>query len=414
MIEAVVSHLCTRSTLIAAIVFAWAGTGSFPARAQTYSDSQFTAAKGGNSFAGLTTDNKGHFYGTASVGGTANQGTVFETAASSQTILYSFSGKADGGTPVNGLVRDSAGNLYGMTEVGGDFKCSPPGFSNLGCGTVFKLTPSGQFSVLHTFSGAPSDAADPNAGGALILDGAGNLYGTTGFGGLFNLGALFEISVTGQEKLLYSFGATSGDGFAPQPGLLLTNSGLVGATQDGGSFGFGTIFRIDGHGNETILHSFNRTDGTNPNAPLTRDSAGNLYGTTGGGGANSCGTVFELDTSNTLSILHSFNCSTDGLQPAAPVTRDKTGNLYGTTWQGGTGCSLNNCGVLYELVQTGGTWTETVLHNFDSSGGANPEGTLLLDSSGNIYGTTLTGGGSTCFYGGNNIPGCGTAFKAHP
>src|SRR5580698_2606455 len=304
------------------------------AQAQTYTDVQFTNADGGNSFAGLITDGKGHLFGTGSVGGALNNGTVFQVGRSGQTVLYSFTDGADGAQPTNGLIRDAAGNLYGMTTIGGDFNCSPPMSSNLGCGTVFKLTPAGQFTVLHAFAGAPSDGAVPSAGGSLVLDAAGNLYGTTGFGGTNNGGTVFKVSPAGHEAVIYSFGASSNDALGANAGLLLMNNSLYGTSEAGGAFGYGTIFKIDSHGNETIVHSFNRTDGQAPNAPLARDPAGNLYGTTGGGGADFGGTVFEFDASGTLTMLYSFMLGADGEEPAAPVTRDSAGNLYGTTWMG--------------------------------------------------------------------------------
>jgi uncharacterized repeat protein (TIGR03803 family) len=385
------------------------------AQAQTYTDVQFTNADGGNSFAGLITDGKGHLFGTGSVGGALNNGTVFQVGRSGQTVLYSFTDGADGAQPTNGLIRDAAGNLYGMTTIGGDFNCSPPMSSNLGCGTVFKLTPAGQFTVLHAFAGAPSDGAVPSAGGSLVLDAAGNLYGTTGFGGTNNGGTVFKVSPAGHEAVIYSFGASSNDALGANAGLLLMNNSLYGTSEAGGAFGYGTIFKIDSHGNETIVHSFNRTDGQAPNAPLARDPAGNLYGTTGGGGADFGGTVFEFDASGTLRMLYSFMLGADGEEPAAPVTRDSAGNLYGTTWMGGTGCGPGGCGTLFKLSPSNGTWIKTTLHDFTGNGGgANPEGTLLLDGAGNVYGTTLTGGASTCFYTGNNVPGCGVAFKLTP
>jgi uncharacterized repeat protein (TIGR03803 family) len=277
------------------------------------------------------------------------------------TVLYSFKfGVTDGQSPYAGLVRDAAGNLYGTTLYGGSSSnCSG------GCGTVFKLDTTGKETLLHSFEGPPADGANPFA--SLVRDAAGNLYGTT----------------------------------------------LRGGASD-----FGTVFKLDTTGTETVLHSFvgSPTDGQYPRGGLVRDSAGNLYGTTSNGGSSSncsggCGTVFKLDTTGTEIVLHSFvGLPTDGANPFAGLLRDAAGNLYGTTAYGGSKhahfCAFG-CGTVFKLDTTG---KETVLHSFMGAAtddGALPEADLVQDAAGNLYGTTFTGGDSPCYEG----YGCGTVFE---
>jgi uncharacterized repeat protein (TIGR03803 family) len=317
-------------------------------------------------------------------------------------VLYTFTGGTDGAYPYAGLVRDAAGNLYGTTYGGGDKTC----FENesFGCGTVFKLDTTGKETVLHSFTASP-DGALPLGG--LTRDAAGNLYGTTTYGGnaacYSGCGTVFELDSTGKETLLYSF-AGGTDGSQPYAGLVRDGAGnLYGTTYWGGHFGYGTVFKLDATGEETVLYSFAGADGANPVAGLIRDMAGNLYGTTSSGGTVGDGTVFELDPSGKETVLHSFaGYPTDGWSPMAPVIRDSAGNLYGTTADycfDGYGC-----GKVFKLDPAG---SETILHSFTpTTGGYEPHGGLVLDAAGHLFGTTAYGGNySSC------IPGCGTLFK---
>jgi len=375
---------------------------------------KFTVAKGGLIFAGLITDGKGHFFGAASTGGSSNNGTVFKLGAGgAETVLHNFAG-ADGSGPATTLVRDAAGNFYGTTSAGGDPNCYGPS-GNPGCGTVFKVSKSGGFSVLHTFTGGPSDGALPGGGGPLVLDASGNLYGVTWYGGTYEGGVIFKISSSGQMTILYNFGLTTNDASAPNAGLLLVGNYLYGTSEAGGAYGYGTVFRVSTSGSETVLHSFGKTgsgDGSQPVASLASDSAGNLYGTTAGGGTYNEGMVFELSNRGSESILYSFTGGSDGREPYAALTLDSAGNIYGSTVAGGTGTKcLAGCGVVFKLSQSGSKWSETVLHNFHGSDGALPEPILLLER-GYLYGTTVSGGTSTCSYPGSS--GCGVAFKLTP
>jgi uncharacterized repeat protein (TIGR03803 family) len=312
-------------------------------------------------------------------------------------VLYEFTGGADGGNPyASSLVQDSAGNLYGTTEYGGILSCQ--GGLAPGCGTVFKLD-SGSETVLHSFAGSP-DGQFPLPG--LIRDKAGNLYGTTFAGGTGPgpNGTVFKITSSGSESVLYSFtGAPNVD--SPFSVLIRDSAGnLYGTSRSGGAFGLGSVFKLTTRGKETVLHSFTGgPDGATPFAGLILDSAGNLYGTTYDGGSSaSRGIVFKLDPSGTVTVLHTFKASGDGAHPYAGLTRDSQGNLYGTTYFGGK----SGFGTIFKIDSTG---KETVLHSFSGPEGASPYfGSLVIDENSNIFGAASTGGAS-------NV---GTVFKRSP
>jgi len=270
---------------------------------------------------------------------------VFKISASgTESVLHSFgpSGGTDGDEPTAGLIMDSAGNLYGTTYGGGVSYT----------GTVFKISASGTESVLHSFGpDSGTDGVLPVAG--LIADSAGNLYGTTGYGGTNGNGTVFKISASGTESILHSFGPNVGiDGDLPIAGLIMDSAGnLYGTTYGGGVNNTGTVFKISASGTESVLYSFGPDGGTDaqyPTAGLIMDSAGNLYGTTESGGAHLGGTVFKINASGKEWMLHSFdpfNGRTDGQYPDAGLIMDSTGNLYGTTGFGGT----NGNGAVFEL-----------------------------------------------------------------
>jgi uncharacterized repeat protein (TIGR03803 family) len=209
-------------------------------------------------------------------------------------------------------------------------------------------TPTAQaqtYTVLHRFAGA--DGHNPSEYGHLIEDSAGDLYGTTSGGGASGLGVVFMLNKTG-ETVLHSF--TGGaDGRAPYAGLTQDSAGnLYGTTFGGGASGLGVVFKLNKTG-ETVLYSFTIADGANPYAGLTRDSAGNLYGTTSAGGASNSGVVFKLDTTGTETVLHSFTGGADGAKPSAGMIQDSAGNLYGTTYYGGSGRTSSGNGVVFML-----------------------------------------------------------------
>src|SRR5215469_2122652 len=274
------------------------------------------------------------------------------TANAAFHVRYTFTGGSDGSGPSSSLIFDNAGNLYGTTQGGGANRN----------GTVFKLTPSGTETVLYSFKGG-NDGADPFGG--VIADKAGNLYGTTySGGGNAGCGIVFKLAPDGTESVLHVFGSGR-DGCNPWAGVVMDAAGnLYGTTVSGGGtgcspYGCGTVFKIATDGTETVLHAFaDVPDGANPYSPLLMDKAGNLYGTTEYGGTNlpagSVGTVFKIAPDGTESVLHAFDY-TDGSYPTAGLIMDKAGNLFGTTAWGSI------IGAVFKLAPDG---TETVLHTF--------------------------------------------------
>ena len=308
------------------------------------------------------------------------------------TTLHSFDLTDDGGQPA-GLVQGADGNFYGTTYQGG---------ADNGDGTVFKVTPTGALTTLHTFHG--SDGLSPAAG--LVQGTDGNFYGTTSGGGANgNYGTIFRITPGGMLTTLHSFNGF--EGVSPDAGLVqATDGNFYGTTGGGGGAnGGGTVFRITPGGTLSTLYSFcsqpNCADGSTPYAGLVQAADGNFYGTTANGGAHSLGTVFKITSNGTLAALYSFcsqpNCA-DGAQPGAGLVQATDGNFYGTTPFGGA--SNNCCGTIFKITPQG---TLTTLHSFDQSDGANPDAGLIQATDGNFYGTTYGGG--------TNDNCCGTVFK---
>jgi len=316
-------------------------------------------------------------------------------AASSEKVLYNFCSAnhcTDGSGPLAGLTFDKDGNLYGTTYNGGAGRCEA------GCGTVFELIPSnGKWTekVLHSFY--PNGGGDnPSAG--LILDSAGNLYGTTGYSGNSGAGVVFEL-IRGDGKWTEKVLDTFGNPTAP---LIFDPSGnLFGTVLDAAAF---ELIPNNGKWTQKVLHNFTSKDGYFLYAPMIFDSAGNLYGTAYYGGIYDSGAVYELIPNHgkwTEKLLHSFNYDgKDGINPYAGLISDSAGNLYGTTEQGGTGTGdycAKGCGIIFELTPgKNGAWTRKILHNFNQDGvdGEAPTGGLIFDKDGNLYGTTQYGGAS--------------------
>ncbi len=249
---------------------------------------------------------------------------------------------------------------------------------------------------MHNFAGTP-DGEGPAA--ILVRDPKANFYGTTPFGGVLDLGTVFKLDSAGKETVLYNF-ASLPDGANPYGGVILDSSGnLYGTTQYGGDFNFGTVFEINANGEEIVLYSFvGGGDGEYPIAGVERDASGNLYGTTYQGGAYGFGTVFRLDKNAVKNVLYSFGNIPDGESPFGGVVLDAEGNLYGTTAFGGTYLA----GTVFKVDANS---KETVLHSFTGGAdGAHPKVGVIRDAAGNLYGTT--GGGGTS--------GLGTAFKLMP
>jgi uncharacterized repeat protein (TIGR03803 family) len=338
-------------------------------------------ADGGYPTALLLDQATGNLYGTESGGCDCYAlGTVFKVdPAGKYTMLYAFTGGRDGSGPEAGLVRDTAGNLYGTTVYGGDLNTCiqsnhrlvttfalahpPVMWPPNGCGTIFKLTPTGRQTVLYSFGTAGGDGAFPAA--RLVQDAAGNLYGTTAYGGDFfcldgvdyGCGTVFKLSKTRRQTVLYRFrGNEHGDGTDgayPLGALSRDAQGNLYGTASGG-YALGAVFKVNAGGGETVLHTFTGTggDGATPVAPLIQDTKGNFYGTTSAGGLYSYGTVFMMDKIGTETVLYSFTGGTDGASPQAALNRDAHGNLYGTTFFGGDlSCDApKGCGTVFEIV----------------------------------------------------------------
>ncbi len=232
---------------------------------------------------GLISDAQGNLYGTTGMGGAFGQGVVFKiTPAGEETVLYSFTGGSDGGEPWGRLLRDSQGNFYGTTYADGGLQLS--------FGVVFKLTPSGIETVLHSFTGG-ADGGHPN--GDLIADAQGNLYGTTPAIPRSTHGTVFKVTQQGLLTVLHTFSGP--EGFSPRSGLIMDAGGnLYGTTFSGGPFGDGVVYKVTAAHTESVLHSFSGNDGSFPVGGLVFDTVGNLYGTTAYGGASNNGVVFKL------------------------------------------------------------------------------------------------------------------------
>jgi len=289
----------------------------------------------------MVQDQAGNLYGIAD-GGPGGAGIVFKLSqAGEQTLLFQFQGGAGSQpkVPSGGILRDISGNIFGTTLSGGLGNCGIRG----GCGTVYQLDPSGKLGVLHQFTGG-SDGGEPF--GPLVQDAARNLYGVTQFGGDLKCqafpdresvdpgcGVVFKLARNGVFTVLHTF--TGGkDGSTPQAGLLLDAAGnLFGTTGTGGIDDNGAVFKITNTGEYDILHQFRGEDGSVPNGGLVSDSAGNLYGTTQAGGGDELGTVFKLSPARELTVLHGFTGDLDGATPLAGVILDAAGNIYGTAFK---------------------------------------------------------------------------------
>jgi uncharacterized repeat protein (TIGR03803 family) len=376
----------------------------------------------------LVFDKAGNLYGVTESGGSTGNGAVYELSPRqgggwTETVLHSFRGLSDGADPVSGVILDAAGNVYGTSRFGGAF----------GNGTVYQLhrlkIGHWQETVLYSFHGG-TDGSQPL--GSLVFDESGNLFGTTGFGGnsVDNFyGTVFELAHSGlqwTESVLYSFQGGD-DGGNPNYGSLIIDSAgnLYGNAFQGGTNGLGVVFELtptQGGWQETVLHSFSYPEGGGPDGSPVFDAAGDIYDTAAFGGDDfcNCGTVFKLHHTNSgwkLRLLHAFRGGFDGSGPIPGVVLDKSGNVYGTTYNGGTsknGC-FNACGTVYRIApQPGGNWKESVIYDFAITGGQtgyNPSAGLILDAAGHLYGTTVKGGAGGGIC---NFAGCGVVYQLTP
>ena len=404
-----------------------------PMHAQTFTViHSFTGHDGSNPVAGVTMDQAGNLWGTTELGGGANCdiggcGTVYKlTHVKSGWVLsqlYAFQGGDDGQYPSSKVTFAPDGTIYSNTQGGS-------------VGTVFRLRPPSTFCHSISCPWTKTTVASFGGGngsypsGDLTFDAAGNIYGTTGSGGRFKncggggCGIVYELTPSGgswTENVLYTF-TDGADGGHPESGVIFDQSGhLFGtATIDnliGGGDNGGVIFELVPSGSgwtETVLyHLQDPADGGKPYGGLIFDAAGNLYGTNTYGGSGDGGTVFELSPSGgywNLNLLYSLTCPPGGyIGPYGKLVQDSSGNLYGASVSGGT----YNYGYIFKLTPSNGSWSFTDLHDFtNGDDGAWPYDGLTLAANGNLYGTTFVGGqpGQGCYYGFN----CGVIFEITP
>ena len=386
--------------------------------AQTYTViHRFTGVPDGSSpYQGVLTDSKGNLYGTTALGG--NQpcasypgcGTVYKIdSTGKETILRNFG--LEGGKQIPPYaylsLLDPKSDLYGTTIQGGQF----------GLGSVFAFSPSGAYKVVHSFTGG-AQGLEP---ALFARDASGSLYGTTVTGGnSTQSGVIYKLNASGKESVLYTYtcpecDGQNGMGFGNPGGSMVFGHTLYGVAA-GGTTNSGVVYKIDANGQATVLYNFQGgTDGWDPVGPLVRDPAGNLYGVTDNPdgsfcSSDGCGTVFKLDPQGNETQLFTFQDGPEGGHPNGGLVRDAQGNLYGTTWNGGSGAKScgdpygRGCGVVFKLDPSG---KETVLYTFlNGSGGGYPNGDLIMDSAGILYGTTTSGGDPTCM--------CGVVFRITP
>jgi uncharacterized repeat protein (TIGR03803 family) len=346
-------------------------------------------------------------------GGTGTQ----PLSATAQT-LYSFGATStDAEQPPGVLIKGSDGNFYGTTEAGGLTGSDAVAID--GNGTVYRVTPTGEETVLYLFAGTPADGALPTA---VIQGSDGNFYGTTGVGGPNDAGTVFELTPQGVETVIYSFKAVP-DGSFPVALVQANDGNFYGTTSNGGAHNLGSVFKLTPEGVETILYSFSGPpDGANPTGQLIQGSDGNFYGVTFEGGLpipgtaqpntfvpDYGGTVFKVTPQGVETILHRFAAGADSEGPSAGLIQGSDGNFYGTTSGGNfdsisTAAAVNtNSGTVYQITPAG---AESILHTFSPSGseGSLPEAQLAEGSDGNFYGTAVSGGAD----------GGGTAFQITP
>jgi uncharacterized repeat protein (TIGR03803 family) len=384
-----------------------------------------------------TFDDAGNLYGETNQGGSHNYcnngcGSVFKLSPNQsggwvETTLFNLDGRSAGYYPAGNVVLGARGQIYGSAEIGGSTGLN---------GTVFALSPSsgGEWNSTTLYSFPYGDGASPFT--SLISDGQGNFYGTTSFGGAFDLGAVFKLTPVApgawKETLLYSFPSgrlTGVNGVSPSSLIFDGAGNLYGTASFAGPQEFGSVFKLSpsANGAWTEKNLYNFSASRYPMGALVLDKSGNLYGTTNQGGANGFGELFKLSPGAggawTETVIHTFQgYPADGANPAAALISDSTGNLYGTTEQGGSSANckggagkLVGCGTVFKLSNSAGVWTESLLYSFTglSSDGQNPVASLLFDGVGNLYGTTLAGGvNGKCPS--SNGSTCGTVFELSP
>ncbi|QMU26933.1 choice-of-anchor tandem repeat GloVer-containing protein [Adhaeribacter radiodurans] len=331
---------------------------------------------GGNPQGSLKQGADGKFYGMTYSGGTNGYGTIFSfTPSGTYTVLHHFSLNADGGYPYDNLIQGTDGNFYGLTSQGGTYNN----------GTIFKISPSGTFNVLRHLNQA-SDGAYPY--GSLVQGADGNFYGLTSQGGTYNNGTIFRVSPGGTFTVRRHLKYSSDGGYATGNSLIKAPDGnFYGMLYQGGLLGYGTIFKLTPGGSFTVLKSLDyTTQGGYPKGSLTQNTDGNLYGIMQSGGTYGYGTIFKITTSGTYTVLKHLNAAPNGGNAQGSLLRNSSdGNFYGMTSYGGSG----NGGTIFKMTPVG---AYTVLAHLPESSGANPSAGLIQARDGNFYGMTNNGG----------------------
>lgn len=374
-------HKCSASVSVLVLASGLGLLNAGPASVFTiasFSGSTGTGISAAKPYAGVTVGADGFLYGTTHQGGAfgipQGYGTVYKVSpAGAYTTLHSFS-STDGNQPYAGLTFGGDGNLYGTTLLGG----------NSGLGTVFRITPSGSFTSLLSFAGG--NGAKPSGRLSLAMDGA--FYGTTQLGGTNNLGTIFRVTTNGLLTSLFSFGGTNGS--RPYAEVCFGPEGhLYGTTLTGGDSNLGTIFRCTTNGGFESLFSFSRTNGATPYAGLISDLSGGLYGATAYGGDYEAGTIFKIATNGVFTLVRSLDAAKDGANPWSTMLRGADGIYYGTTILGGPAISVPR-GTVFQFM-TNGSFAVLASFGFDLNG-ASPYGSLAQNAGGILYGTTFDQG----------------------
>ena len=372
----------------------------------------FRGGRDGGAPSGPLAPFNGALYGTANLGGIRNNGTIFKVDSSgTESVIYRFKGSLDGSNPSGGLTVVQ-GALYGATSGGGNRACE--------CGTIFKVTPSGQETVVYRFKGIPDGSAPM---GPLIAV-RGSLFGTTDLGGtgtqghcavqskIIGCGTIFKVSLAGNEQIVLSF---NGNETSPNGGLLDLHNILYGTLREGGNTGHGLVFGISKLGKAQLSYNFQGSpDGAIPVSSLILYN-GFFYGTTYSGGqgcAEGCGTVFKIDAAGNESVVYAFQGGNDGELPGSGLL-NVDGTLYGTTQFGGgsADCGESGCGTVFGVTSSG---HERVLYSFSKASiGAEPAAPLIKFHN-RLYGTTMYGGREGCGQGSFPFDGCGTIFSVTP
>jgi uncharacterized repeat protein (TIGR03803 family) len=399
-----------RVRILALVVLAML-SAAIPAYAQTYSVVYNFGSHTGDPIepggpALVAQGRDGNLYSTSNSGGAKGSGTVFKISPVGQLkVIYSFCSQAncaDGRGPESGLSLGPDGSFYGTTVQGGTTGC----YGSFGCGTIFKITPGGSLTTLYRFTGG-NDGRNPYGPPSRGRDGL--FYGTASRAGTSDCGTLYRITTSGAFTLLYEFDNVHGC-FSTASPVLGTDGNFYGNVLQGGTAGLGVIYQFKPSGKLTVLHNFVDTDGVEPWGPLVEGRDGNFYGITYGTHFSNDGVVFRITASGVLTVLYTQNGTTDGANPIAGLVQATDGNFYGAASAGGlTGtCDPGGCGTIFKVTPAGGY---SVIYLPDGTTGDYPEATLVQHTNGLLYGDTFKGGNVQSCVALHNLDICGLFYS---